>query len=399
MTQDNGADSQTGVRKKPRRGAGYPKRTPFFFHRFVRLMIKTCAAMVIGADGCFLCTVVAATEDSARYRYAVRYFNSQLAQFCGWSVDKLDRVRSRCIDEGFLHYEPGGNRTPGLYWVLVDESLGDAPDLGPIGELDSDFKPQAAEHPADETATGPPEICGETPEKHAELTTLSLSNTSPPPPPVAMNVEPSKVERIGDAAPLEEMVEILGKAGLAAAVQTAPEVIARDYSVDQVKQLAEELKRRPNLGPGALVFRIRNVRPGEPVSDGWPEPPEKPKTVRTDEARQRSAQQLAEFDAHADKVAEETAKAERMEAEFANSIDTADVERLVELLPQVFQREKHAGTLRTSGWRELPGIVRRKLVTAFAENCGPNNTCHSSHEPSNVRRQSGRINSSSSGLA
>ena len=273
MAQDSGADSRNGARKKPKRGTGYPRRTPFFFHRFTRWLIKTCAAMVIGADGCFLCTVVAATEDSARYRYAVRFFNSQLAQFCGWSVDKLDRVRSRCIDEGFLHYEPGGNRTPGLYWVLVDETLGDAPELGPIGELDSDFKPQVAEHPADDSATEPPGSCGETPEESAELTSLFLSNTSPPPPPVAKNVEPSKLESVGQADQWDEVEEGLISAGVCHRRGLLGNFRQTGCSAVHALELIAFWKLnqdRFDSPVGALHHRFENAHPSIPAAERWP---------------------------------------------------------------------------------------------------------------------------------
>jgi len=401
MTQDSGAGSRNGVRKKPRRGAGYPRRTPFFFHRFSRLLIKTCAAQVIGADGCWLLAIIAATEDSKRYRAAVSFYNPQLSAFCGWSIDKLDRVRKRCIDEGFLHYEPGGNRTPGLYWVLVDDSLGDAPDLGPIGELESDFKPQTAEHSADDSATEPRTSCGENRDKPADLTNLSCPIT-PPSPPDAANTRPSKPEPVGDADQWQKVEGELISVGVSHWRGLLGSYRETGCSAEHALELIEFWKRhqdRFDSPIGALHHRMENAHPSIPTDERWPGLQAKPKTVRTDEARQRSDQQLAEINAAKAKAANESEQASRLEAEFANALDAAGVELLVELLPQVFQREKHAETLRTSGWRELPGIVRRKLVAAFAKDCGPDNTCHSSHEPSNVRRQSGRINSSSSGLA
>jgi hypothetical protein len=256
-----------------KRGAGYPTRNPFFFHRFVRLQIKTCAAMVIGADGFWLLAIVSATEDSAMYRHAVRFFNQQLAQLCGWSVDKLDRVRRRCIDEGFLHYEPGGNRTPGLYWVLVDDSLGDAPDLGPIGELESDFKPQVAEHVADDSATKPLVTSGETSEKPTELTSLSLSNTSPPPPPVAANGERSKSEPVGDSDQWGKVEEELISAGVSHWRGLLGSYRETGCSAEHALELIEFWKQhqdRFNSPSGALHHRFENAHPSIPAGEGWP---------------------------------------------------------------------------------------------------------------------------------
>ncbi|MBL6707244.1 MAG: hypothetical protein ISQ06_14125 [Planctomycetaceae bacterium] len=280
MAQDSGAGLRNGARKKPKRGTGYPRRTPFFFHRFVRWLIKTCAAMVIGADGCWLLAVIAATEDSARYRYAVRFFNQQLAQLCGWSIDKLDRVRRRCIDEGFLHYEAGGNRTPGLYWVLVDGSLEDAPELGPIGELDSDFKPQVAEHPAEDSTTEPLGSCGETPEESAELTSLLLSNTSPPPPPVAPNVEPSKPEPVGEADRWDEVEEGLISSGVSHWRGLLSSFRQTGCSAEHALELIAFWKLnqdRFDSPVGALHHRFENAHPSIPADERWPGLQAKPK--------------------------------------------------------------------------------------------------------------------------
>jgi hypothetical protein len=405
MAQDSGTGSRNGARKKPKRGTGYPRRTPFFFHRFVRWLIKTCAAMVVGADGCWLLAVIAATEDSARYRYAVRFFNQQLAQLCGWSIAKLDRVRSRCIEEGFLHYEPGGNRTPGLYWVLVDDALGEAPDLGPIGELESDFKPQVAEHPADDSATEPPESCGETPEESAELTSLLLSNTSPPPPPAdanAGNCKPSKPEPVGNAEGWGEVEEGLIESGISHWRGLLSSYRETGCSVEHALQLIAFWKQhqdRFDSPIGALHHRFENAHPSIPANERWPGLQATKATVRTDEARQQSVQQMAEINAAKDKKAKESEQASRLEAEFASRMDDADPDELARLLPAiVFQREKHAATIRATSWRELSGMERRKLVTAFAESCEvTGNPSESEHEPSGIRRRSSCSNPSSAG--
>lgn len=304
MTQHSGAGSTSKTGKRPKRGSGYPKRTPFFFHRFVRWLIKTCAAMVIGADGCFLCTVVGATEDSSRYRRAVRFYNPQLADMCGWSVDKLDRVRRRCIDEGFLHYEPGGNRTPGLYWVLVDETLGDAPDLGPIGESESDFDPQSAEHPAEDSAferdtrssteefdpdfiphpaedvaedsaTEPRRSCGEIRDKPAELTYLPLSNSSPPPPPDETDSKPGRTEPPNDTTEWVVVKEELISSGVGDWRRLLDSYRQTGCSVAHALELIafwKEHRDRFDSPAGVLHRRMNNAHPSIPADDRkhWP---------------------------------------------------------------------------------------------------------------------------------
>jgi len=53
----------------------YPKREPFFAHKFVRLMHKAAVAAEIGRDAFSLLVVVAHTEDAMRYRGAAKFWN------------------------------------------------------------------------------------------------------------------------------------------------------------------------------------------------------------------------------------------------------------------------------------------------------------------------------------
>ncbi|MBX3438017.1 MAG: hypothetical protein KF861_11045, partial [Planctomycetaceae bacterium] len=63
---------------------------------------------------------IAMTEDAARYRRPVTFYNEQLMPIVGLaSRATLNRARDRCIDNGWLHYKAGAKRSPGVYWVLV----------------------------------------------------------------------------------------------------------------------------------------------------------------------------------------------------------------------------------------------------------------------------------------
>ncbi|MBI1314103.1 hypothetical protein GC176_22640 [bacterium] len=271
MAHSNSVSSRPGVAATQKRGAAYPKRTPFFFHRYTRWLIKTCAANLITADGCWLLATIAATEDSRRYRSAVSFYNAQLAAMCGWSVDKLDRVRRRCIDEGYLHYEPGGNRTPGLYWALVSDGLSDLADAGPIGELETDFSPQSAEHPADDSTTEPRTTCGENRDETADLSYLSPSRN--PSPPLREHSE-TLISGTSHATGIEwqEVEGALVETGLADAAGTARAARDRGYSPGQVLELVAEFDRRRSefASEGALAWRIVKSPPTRPVADGWP---------------------------------------------------------------------------------------------------------------------------------
>lgn len=100
----------------------YPRRDPWFAHKVVRLMIRTCAAQEIGTNGFLLVTVIAHTEDAKRYSDAVTFWNDQLMSilaFASWG--QLDRARKRAVDAGWLHYEPGGKGRVGKYWTTIPD--------------------------------------------------------------------------------------------------------------------------------------------------------------------------------------------------------------------------------------------------------------------------------------
>lgn len=121
-------------------GEAYPKREgTHFAHRALRLLVKTAAAQEIGPTAVALVMTVAMTEDSARYRRAVTFYNDQLLPLVGVTKwDSLDRARRKAVAAGWLHYENRGKRLPGLYWVTIPataEGIGDGPvDEGSIPE-------------------------------------------------------------------------------------------------------------------------------------------------------------------------------------------------------------------------------------------------------------------------
>ncbi len=255
MTQRNG-DGSLPRAGKARRGAGYPRRPTHFFHRYSRRLAWSCAANEIGADGCWLLTIIAAMEDLKRYQRAPDFFNEQLAPLCGWSVDKLARVRRRCVEHGWLHYESGGKRTPGVYWI--EDTLIDGRTLR---EVESSFLPQSAEQSAEETARKQQAKRGDNRERSAEPPYLSCS-LSPPPPP-------------DDARAADKWAEVavaLERIGLADVAGTIAKARDRGYSPVEVTALIAHWKSRPGAwdGPGAIVWRIEHSAPGRPVTDGWP---------------------------------------------------------------------------------------------------------------------------------
>jgi len=129
--------------------AEYPKRPAFFAQKVTRLLFKTCAAQEVGQAATLLVVYIAATEDSARYRRAVTFYNSHLMAVLGFSKwEGLDRARRAAVDAGWLHYEAGGTRKPGRYWVKIP---GDADGLGdkPMDETSDGLCPAKGDNEGD----------------------------------------------------------------------------------------------------------------------------------------------------------------------------------------------------------------------------------------------------------
>jgi len=131
----------------------YPKRPKYFSHQFCRLMTKACVANRLGAEVCWLLTVIVHQEDARHYRLpGVTFFNEQLLPLIGvGSVDSLDRIRKKAIAMGWLHYESGGKGKPGLYWVLIPAEWADSDD-GPTDEGGDEYFRKNAEQSTETNA-------------------------------------------------------------------------------------------------------------------------------------------------------------------------------------------------------------------------------------------------------
>lgn len=114
----------------------YPKRPPFFAHKFTRLLMKSCAAMDIGQHSCLLLVHIAHIEDAGRYRGPARFWNEQLESTLALSPRQLRSARDKAIEFGWLVYWRETDRTVGRYFVTVPESaqgLSDDPIEEPSG--------------------------------------------------------------------------------------------------------------------------------------------------------------------------------------------------------------------------------------------------------------------------
>ena len=109
-----------------RKGTGrHSKRPQFFAIKFCRILANTQAASEIGADACWLLTVVVQQEDAIHYRRPVTFWNNQLQGLCGFgSPRRLRKARDAAIVAGWLEYEAGTKHIAGRYRVTFPSGYG-----------------------------------------------------------------------------------------------------------------------------------------------------------------------------------------------------------------------------------------------------------------------------------
>lgn len=120
----------------------YPRRDSHFAHRAFRIMHKSCAAAEMGRDAFAIVAVVLHTEDAARYRGPVTFWNSQLMETLGFAKwDSFNKARQKAIDAGWLMYEPVGKRRAGRYFVTVPAHCQGIPDTPLEDDYAGDITP------------------------------------------------------------------------------------------------------------------------------------------------------------------------------------------------------------------------------------------------------------------
>lgn len=108
----------------------YPAgRTKFYANQVIRLLGKTCAANDIGLAAVWLVTQIVMTEDAAKYRRAVTFYDGQLMQIVGVNSQKtLALARNKAVEAGWLAYEPGFKGKAGQYFVTIPQAALDIDD-------------------------------------------------------------------------------------------------------------------------------------------------------------------------------------------------------------------------------------------------------------------------------
>jgi hypothetical protein len=101
---------------------------PFFAHRVIRAMTKSCASHDIGLDGFALVAVIAMQWDVIRYRRPVTYHHSVLSNLLNTPRTTLQRIEQKCIAAGWLTKTNQGTRKPCAYTVSIPSTAVELPD-------------------------------------------------------------------------------------------------------------------------------------------------------------------------------------------------------------------------------------------------------------------------------
>jgi hypothetical protein len=102
----------------------YPTRPKNYDREFYQALVDSEAVNAIGADGVVLLLAIMRKEDHHRWSRAIDYWNPQLMAATGLkSIDTLARVRDRCVDAGWLKYQPGSRSKPAVYWVCIPREV------------------------------------------------------------------------------------------------------------------------------------------------------------------------------------------------------------------------------------------------------------------------------------
>lgn len=98
----------------------YPSRPKVFAMKFIRQLIKTCAATDVGQLGFSLLSTIVATEDASGYSRPVTFYDSQLMMILNVENQKqLASARNKAVAAGWLQYQHGSKRVPGKYFVTI----------------------------------------------------------------------------------------------------------------------------------------------------------------------------------------------------------------------------------------------------------------------------------------
>jgi len=367
----------------PKRGAGYPQRPPFFFHRFTRLLAKACAAQHVGPDGAWFLASIAAIEDSAHYKHAIAWTDEQASPMMGMSPSKLKRIRARCVAHGWLHYEQGFKGVPSLYWVtippaydILDGQYLDC-ELAKLLRIRGHFELESGPNPDSiQTASG---------QKADASIPLPVTSTFPVVSTIAddgdgdlnsiarqdAGVERGPDKTLATQQPTEsELQQRLFKVGIRKPKRAINLALGNGLDRAAIAALVDHYTRHPGYWePWALLTRLTDPEWASlPTDAGWPPPSEKALANAKANAQRAATQDLINAKADSADKTQQTFDWDALEQEFGATIDSASVDELYELLPENY-RDFGGKMLRRirdgkDGRHDL--MIRRKLLQAFA---------------------------------
>lgn len=236
----------------------YPERPPFYALRLLRIMAKCCAAQRIGAEACWLVSVIALLEDRTGYRRPITFYNEQLAPICGFSVDRLERARTKAANDGWLHYRRGAKGRAAEYWASIPpdlEAMTDAPideaadgfirDLRRNPPEGPDILPRFAEEsPARSEHSSA--VCGGIPEESPKNPRNYLPNT---------NTKNSSCPKSGDSD------EATGGNGRAKPAPSDRDIATASWIWEAIHDL-QPTRKAPDLAKWANIIRLMRARDG-----------------------------------------------------------------------------------------------------------------------------------------
>ena len=112
-------------RRPARRSNGYPRRRPCHAQRVLVAMFARATSRHIGANACWLITLIAAQEAANQYAGPCEFFDHELMPLAGArNRYALDAWRRAAVRAGWLHYEPAGDSShgdssPAIYWTNI----------------------------------------------------------------------------------------------------------------------------------------------------------------------------------------------------------------------------------------------------------------------------------------
>ena len=106
-------------------GADYPgdRIGKLWAFHVIKLLAVPMVAQGLGANGCNLIRVIATLEDDQFYSGAVLATDENLRPMLAVTEKTLVTARRRCIQAGWLHYEPGEKGSPSRMWVKIPQSV------------------------------------------------------------------------------------------------------------------------------------------------------------------------------------------------------------------------------------------------------------------------------------